>query len=183
MKNRTLFGTLILLLGFVFTLAAQSGPPMGMDKPPMHQAMMDELKLNDQQKKDVDKIHSDAQKEQIDGHSEIAKARVELKDLLKADNPNQSSIEKKMNDISGLENQAQSKHLNVWFSINKLLTPDQQKVWKKTLANHGAMRGMRGQMRMGGRMGMMDRRGGMQRDGLHRNMNQPMPGSERGKRR
>ena len=175
MNNRIMIGTLIGLLVLVLTVSAQPGPPMGMDKP-MHQAMLDELKLTDQQKKDIDKIHSDTKKEQIDRFSEIAKARVELQDLLRADNPSQSAIEKKMTDIGALQNQAQSKRLAVWFSINKLLTPDQQKVWKKTLERHGAMTGMRNGM------GMMGRRGGMQRDSFHRNMNQPMPGRERNMR-
>ncbi len=167
MKNRILTGTLIGLFGFVLTVSAQQGPPM--DRP-MRQPALDELKLTDQQKKDIEKIHSDAQKEQIDRRAEIAKARIELKDLFKADNPSQSAIEKKMNDIAALENQARSRHLNIWFSINKMLTPEQQQVWKKTLERHAAMGSMQRQMRRSGRMGMMGGRGGMQR-----NMNRQMP--------
>ncbi|HLE32337.1 MAG TPA: Spy/CpxP family protein refolding chaperone [Bacteroidota bacterium] len=165
MKSRMLFGVLVALLSVTFTLSAQPG--MGMQMP-MHQNVMDELKLTDQQKKDIEKIHSDAKKEQIDRFSEIAKAHVELQDLLKADNPSQSAIEKKSNDIGTLQNQARSKRLNVWFSINKLLTPEQQKVWKQTLQRHG-------QMRMGERMGRMGRMG-MMRGGFQRNMNRPMRG-------
>lgn len=160
MKSRILTGTLIALFSATLTLSAQPGQGMQMS---MHQQMMDELKLTDQQKKDVDKIHSDAQKEQIDRFSEIAKARVELRDLLKADNPSQPAIEKKLNDISTLQNQARSKRLSVWFSINKLLTPEQQKVWKKTLEHHG-------QMGMAGRMGTMRRMGMMRGGDMHRPM-------------
>ncbi len=167
MKSRIFIGALIALLCVAFTLSAQPGPGMQM---PMHQKFMDELKLTDQQKKDIDKIHSDAKKEQIDRFSEIAKARVELQDLLKADNPNQSAIEKKSNEIGTLQNQARSKRISVWFSINKLLTPDQQKIWKQTLERHAQM-GMAGRMGRMGRMGMM-------RGGFQRNMNRPMRGME-----
>src|SRR3990172_7064842 len=148
MKNRIMIGSLIATFSLAFTLSARQGHPQAFDRP-MHQAIMGELKLTDQQKKEIDKIHSDAMKEQIDRFSEIAKARVELQDLLKADNPSQSAIEKKLTDIEAFQNQAQSKRLSVWFSINKLLTSEQQKVWKKTLERHGTM------MEMGGRMGKM----------------------------
>ena len=79
--------------------------------------MMDELKLTDQQKKDIDKIHSDATKEQIDRRADIQKAQVELRDLLKADNPNQGAIEKKIGEISQMRAQAASKRLSNWFKV------------------------------------------------------------------
>jgi len=167
MKNRIMIGSLIATFSLAFTLSARQGHPQAFDRP-MHQAIMGELKLTDQQKKEIDKIHSDAMKEQIDRFSQIAKARVELQDLMKADNPSQSALEKKISDIGALRNQAQSKRLSVWFSINKLLTPEQQKVWKRTL-EHRAQMGMRGRMGRIGRMGMM-------RGGFQRNMNRPMRG-------
>jgi hypothetical protein len=41
--------------------------------------------------------------------------------------------------------------INSWFAINKLLTPDQQKTWKKVLENAPAMRRQRMMNRMSGR--------------------------------
>ncbi len=50
--------------------------------------------------------------------------------------------------------------LNHWFNVNKLLTPEQQKVWKKTL---GARMFERRGMQMRGRM-----------PGMHDEMDRPM---------
>ncbi len=166
MKTTTLYGIMAALLSVPFVLSAQPGPPAGMDRP-MHQRMMDDLKLTDQQQKEIDKLRSDAMKDQIDRRSQIAKARVELHDLMKAENPSQTAIEKKMNDIGSLQNQAQAKRLGVWFSVNKLLNPEQQKMWKGTLSRH-AMMGTG--PRMGRGMERMERMGRMGQDGMQRHM-------------
>lgn len=78
-------------------------------------------------------------------------ARVELRQLLKADAPDKSAIEKKMSDIADLTVQLHMIKINSWFAVNKLLTPDQQKTWKKVLENAPAMRRHRMMNRMGGR--------------------------------
>jgi len=180
MKSRIL----AVLVGMLLTalpamLLAQPQGPEGMGGPmKMHQRLMEQLKLTDQQKKDIDKIHSDAMKEQIDRRAQIQKAQVELRDLLKADNPSQGAIEKKIGEISQLREQAASKRLSNWFAINKLLTPEQQKIWKRTLQMHAemigrmGMRGGRG-MQRGMRMGMRDKR--MNERGMDRPMRQAAP--------
>ena len=127
---------------------AQPGPGMGGRMGPM-----DELNLTDQQKKQVEQIHDEAMRQGIDRRAEIAKARVDLRQLVRADKPDQSAIEKKMKEIGTLRSAAQSHRLNTWFSVNKLLNTEQQKVWKKTLERRMEMSGrmeMRG--RMQGRM-------------------------------
>ena len=53
-------------------------------------------------------------------------------------------LEKKMNEIADLEVQMHMIKVNSWFEINKLLTPEQQKTWKKALEyasemQHGEM--------------------------------------------
>jgi Spy/CpxP family protein refolding chaperone len=53
--------------------------------------------------------------------------------LLKADAPDKSAIEKKINEIADLTVQMHMIKINSWFTINKLLTPEQQKTWKKVL--------------------------------------------------
>jgi Spy/CpxP family protein refolding chaperone len=100
------------------------------------QKFMGKLNLTDEQKKDVEKIHFDAEKQTIAQKAKVETARVELQQLLKADAPDKSAIEKKMNDIADLEVQMHMIKINSWFAINKLLTPDQQKTWKKVL-EHG----------------------------------------------
>jgi hypothetical protein len=94
---------------------------------------IEQLKLSEEQKKDFDKIHVDMEKQEIAQKAKNETARVELRQLLKADNPDKSAIEKKMNEIADLEVQMHMIKINSWFDVNKLLTPEQQKTWKKAL--------------------------------------------------
>jgi len=94
---------------------------------------MGKLNLTDEQKKDVEKIHFDAEKQTIAQKAKEETARVELRQLLKADAPDKSAIEKKITNIADLEVQMHMIKINSWFAINKLLTPDQQKAWKNVL--------------------------------------------------
>jgi Spy/CpxP family protein refolding chaperone len=112
---------------------------------------MEKLNLTDEQKKDVEKIHVDAEKQSIAQKAKEATARVELRQLLKADAPDKSAIEKKINEIADLTVQMHMIKINSWFAINKLLTPDQQKIWKKVLENAPAIMRQRMMNRMGGR--------------------------------
>ncbi len=94
---------------------------------------IEQLKLTEGQKKDFEKIHVDMEKQEIAQKAKKETARVELRQLFKADNPDKSAIEKKMNEIADLEVQMHMIRINSWFDVNKLLTPEQQKTWKKAL--------------------------------------------------
>jgi Spy/CpxP family protein refolding chaperone len=98
---------------------------------------IEQLKLTVEQKKDFDKIHVDMEKQEIAQKAKNETARVELRQLFKADSPDKSAIEKKLNEIAGLEVQMHMIKVNLWFDVNKLLTPEQQKIWKKAL-EHGS---------------------------------------------
>ncbi|HVN47521.1 MAG TPA: Spy/CpxP family protein refolding chaperone, partial [Bacteroidota bacterium] len=103
------------------------------------QQMMGKLKLTDEQKKEIDKIVFDAEKQAIAQRAKVATARLELRQLFKADNPDKSAIEKKINEVTDLSTQLHINRVEGWFTINKLLTPDQQKIWKHVLAMHSPM--------------------------------------------
>jgi Spy/CpxP family protein refolding chaperone len=110
---------------------------------------MGKLNLTDEQKKDVEKIHFDAEKQTIAQKAKVETARVELQQVLKADAPDKSAIEKKINEIASLKVQMHMIKVNSWFAVNKLLNPEQQKTWKKVLEHgleiqqHRMMRQMR----------------------------------------
>jgi Spy/CpxP family protein refolding chaperone len=133
--------------------------------------LMDDLSLTDQQKKQVEQIHDEAMRQGIDRKAEIAKARMDLRQLVRAEKPDQSAIEKKMKEIETLRSAALSHRLNAWFSVNKLLNVEQQKVWKKTLERRMEMSR---RMEMRGRM-----QGRMRGQGMQRMFDGPM---ERGNR-
>ena len=122
--------------------------------------MMEQLNLTDDQQKQFDALASAFRKDMVDRRAEIAKARLELLDLLKAESPNQAQITDQLVKVGNLESTAKSGALGHWFAVNKILTPEQQKLWKKGLMRM-ARQGMAERMRRGARSGgrMMERPG------------------------
>lgn len=169
-KYASVLLTAVFLLGTASLYAQGQGQ---MRRPEMGQRGMkviEDLKLTDDQKKEFDKVHTDLAKQQVAQGAKMATARIELRELLRADNPDKSAIEKKINEISQIGVQMHVQRLGMWFSVNKLLNADQQKVWKHALENAGAGQGM-GCGQMMRRAPMMQRRP-MQ---MHREMWQEKP--------
>jgi Spy/CpxP family protein refolding chaperone len=138
--------TVILAAVFVlFSIQVYSQP----DDAKQIRKFMGKLNLTDEQKKDVEKIHFDAEKQTIAQKAKVETARVELQQILKADIPDKSAIEKKINEMANLKVQMHMIKINSWFAVNKLLNPEQQKTWKKVLEHgpqfqqHRMMREMR----------------------------------------
>ena len=140
MKKLSLFLAAAMLLPTVVTFA-QPPEPSGLH----HGKLLEELKLTDSQKEQFDKTRYETQKRQIDLRAKIATARLDLQKLMAADSPDKSSIEKKFTEIASLQTSLRMNHLNAWFENNKVLTPEQQKIWKKVLVT--APQEMRKKMR------------------------------------
>jgi Spy/CpxP family protein refolding chaperone len=167
----------ILLVG---TGSALAQPPSDEDTPqaPHAKPLIGRLNLNDQQKKQVEQLRFDMQKQLIGVRGKLETARLELRELLSADNPDKAAIEKKMNEIAQIRVQKESVRLDHWFQVSKLLTPEQQKVWKEVLKHpfRDRARAWMGQRMRDGRgprggQSFMGRRGGpMQR---HQQMMKP----------
>jgi Spy/CpxP family protein refolding chaperone len=98
-----------------------------------------DLKLTEEQKKDVDKIRLAMEKQQIAQKAKNETARLDLQQLFKEDNPNKPAIEKKLNEVANLEVQMRMIKVDSWFAVNKLLTLEQQKTWKKALVAGSTM--------------------------------------------
>jgi Spy/CpxP family protein refolding chaperone len=90
-----------------------------------------QLKLTDDQRKSIGTIRFELRKKTVDQQARIKTARLECAELLKAAEPNQSAIQKKAAEISQLQSQQRLLFIDHWFAVNKLLTPDQQIVWKR----------------------------------------------------
>ena len=153
----------------VFAMGAISQPGPGERWKSIH----DELGLSDQQEEQIEKLRSDHQKTMIDQRGRIATARVELRDLLRAEALDRPAIDKKMQEIANLEVKAHSARLDHWAAVNKILTPEQQKLWKKTLTDRGRRGmgpGMRRERPMRGDccMPMEDEPGMQRRERIHR---------------
>lgn len=148
MRSRT---SLIIVVSFIVMLSA-FGQQAGLRK------MVKELKLTDQQQEQFDKVTFDTQKKLIELKAKVATSKLELRRLMDAESLDKSSIEKKMNEIAVTEVAIRMNHLTGWSEKNKVLTPEQQKIWKKALAQ---------------RPEQMKQKMMMQRE-MHENMGAPM---------
>ncbi len=108
----------------------------GVERPkrlPPRDGFMARLNLTDTQKKDVEKLNTEFAKLRVDQQAKIKTAYIELRELTRADSPDKSAIEKQIGEISDLQGQNRVMRVDHWFAVNKLLTPDQQKVWRERL--------------------------------------------------
>lgn len=99
-----------------------------------------QLNLTDAQRKDFQDLRFDLQKKSVEQQAKLKTARLELAQLFKADNPDKSAIEKKMSEITQFQSQQRALFVDHWFAVNKILTADQQKVWKRALERFVAQR-------------------------------------------
>ena len=99
--------------------------------------MMESLKLTEAQKGQMEKLRTELEKKQVTIHGKIAVLRVEMKELVQADNPDRNAIEKKMREVSDLQYQLKVNGLDHQFAVKGILTPEQQKIWKKHLLRMG----------------------------------------------
>jgi Spy/CpxP family protein refolding chaperone len=128
-------GVIIVAALVLFSVKLYSQPAEGKG----FKEFYDKLNLTEQQKKDFEKIRADMEKKLIMQRANIQTAEVELEQLYKADSPDKTAIEKKLKEIANLEVQLRMLRIDSWFDINKLLTPEQQKTWKKALESRSAM--------------------------------------------
>lgn len=161
MMKVVLFVLLATTVAFAQPRRMMHDRPMGQRM--MHEAVVEKLKLTDDQEKQFGKLHAELEKKQIALRSKVQTLRVELRELFNEDKPDRGKIESKIGEISKLQNEMKLNHVGLWFDVSKILTPEQQEIWKeRPLGGPGPGNSMhrpgRG-MRMHGRgmgMGMDD---------------------------
>lgn len=135
----------------IFTMTAMSNPD--------HQKKMHkDLNLTDSQQEQFGKISFELKKTAIELKAKVETSKLELHRLMTAETIDKSAIEKKMKEISNHQVALRMNFINAWSEKNKILNPDQQKLWKKKLVRHP--RPMRGKMNAP----MMNRRHQMRND-------------------
>jgi Spy/CpxP family protein refolding chaperone len=149
MKPRWIMSTIVSIL----VLTTMAFGQQGMRNAPgprggaMGTQFMQQLKLTDQQRKEVGDLRSEMAKQAIAQQAKVKTARLELADLFRADSPDQSAIDAKVGEIAKLQTQMRQARIDHWFAVNKLLNADQQKIWKRMLGRmwmQHRMNGMRG---------------------------------------
>jgi len=89
--------------------------------------VLDNLNLDEQQKKAIGEIRSAMKKDTIRKMADIRIARIELRDLLLQDPPDLKATEAKVRQIGSLRTEMHLAHLKALESIKAKLTPDQRK--------------------------------------------------------
>ena len=124
----------LLLFVSVFGTAQPSERARPMERMrEMRQELKEKLGLTDAQQKDIQKLRIDLEKKQTQVHAKIRTERLDLKALFLSDNPDRSAIEKGMKTVSDLQHQLKLNMLDHWYAAKAILTPEQQKIWKKEI--------------------------------------------------
>jgi Spy/CpxP family protein refolding chaperone len=116
------------------------------------------LGLSDEQVARLHKIGVDAQKASVQTRADMQLRRIELRELMRADNPDHDAIMAKLDQINALQGKTEKQRVEMMLSARGVLTAEQLKKLKTFMENRGA-----GAAPGGGRM--MQRRGGPGRPG------------------
>ncbi|MFP5237887.1 MAG: Spy/CpxP family protein refolding chaperone [Acidobacteriota bacterium] len=118
------------------------GQGFGRHMPPMERAMgpmgnhgqwwndpavIDKLKLTDQQRKDMDAILQDHREKLIDLRANVEKAEVAMQPMIQADQPNEAAILAQIDKIAQARAELEKGNARFLLALRAKLTPDQ---WK-----------------------------------------------------
>lgn len=140
--------SLVLLTMFASAIAFSQEPPKRPRGEMMGQRLMERLNLSDDQKNHIEKLRTDFQKQQIGQRAKVQTAAVELRQLLRAENPDKAAIEKKINEVSQLRAQLQTARVHHMLNVRKVLTPEQQKMVREAVKGRVKGRLMERRQRM-----------------------------------
>lgn len=100
-------------------------------------ALIEDLQLTDAQQAQFKKLQIEQERKQTQIQSKIKLARLDIRELFQAEKPDKGAIEKGMRAVSDLQLQAKTNHLDHWFAVYNILTPEQQVKWKEHFAHRG----------------------------------------------
>ena len=118
------------------------------------------LGLTDEQVGRLHKIGVDAQKASVQTRADLELRHIELRELLRADNPDHDAIMQKLDQVNALQGKMEKQRVETMLSAKSVLTPEQQKKIKTFMENRAIGGGME-------RGRMMERRGGQGRPAGH----------------
>ncbi|HET7842449.1 MAG TPA: periplasmic heavy metal sensor, partial [Terriglobia bacterium] len=120
------------------------------------------LELSDDQTTRLRQIVVDTQKSNITTGAEMSVRGIELRELLRADNPDRDAVMKKIDQISGLRTEMLKRDVDSLLKAKTVLTPEQQKKIRTFMENRRA-----GSLLGGGAMGRQGMNPGERRFGPH----------------
>lgn len=130
----------------------QTGPGFGMHRPPMERLLgpggggrwwnnpkvIDQLKLTDDQRKDMDQILLQHREELIDMRAGVEKAELAMEPLLNVDQPNEQAVLAQIDRVAQARAELEKANARFLLAIRAKLTPDQYKqlqAWRSQVHN------------------------------------------------
>jgi periplasmic protein CpxP/Spy len=138
------------------------GPGFGMHRPPMEEALglrgaharwwndpalIEKLKLTDDQRKAMDQILLDHREKLIDMRATVEKAELAMEPLMRDDQPNESQILAQIDKIAQARAELEKANARFLLAIRAKLSPDQWKELKAARADRMQRRGWQGGQR------------------------------------
>ncbi len=123
MRKLAVFVALSLLALPLAALARPGGPP-----PAVMKKIMKDIGLTDSQIKQIEELHFKAEREKLDLRHELAKARLDLQQLMNAAQPDQGAIFGQLDRIGAIQVKQKKNRVGLMLQIRKLMTPEQ---WQK----------------------------------------------------
>lgn len=117
------------------------------------------LGLTDEQVGRLHKIGVDAEKASVQTRADMELRHIELRELLRADNPDHDAIMSKLDEVNALQGKMQKQRVETMLAARGVLTPEQLKKIKTFMENRGGG-GEHGMQRRGGPGGRPPGHGG-----------------------
>jgi Spy/CpxP family protein refolding chaperone len=86
-----------------------------------------ELGLSDEQSQRLRQIVVDTEKSSIKTRADLAVRGIELRELLRSNNPDRNAVMSKVQEISNLRGEMMKQHVGALLAAKAVLTPEQQK--------------------------------------------------------
>jgi Spy/CpxP family protein refolding chaperone len=103
-----------------------------------------ELNLTDQQVGRLHQIVLEGEKASVKTRAELQVHGLELRELLRADQPEREAVMKKVQEISEVRGQMMRQHVESLLAAKSVLTPEQQQKFRSLRAGRGRGMGRRG---------------------------------------
>lgn len=135
-------------------------------------ALAKELNLTAEQKKKLEDIRFSQQRKAVSMRADVQVAEMDLRQLMRAERPDQRAIEAQIDKIADLRATLQKSRVATLLEMRSVLSPEQLKKWRELRTERPGLGGGPGMM--GGR-GMRAGHGMMRGQGM-----KPMPGAKPG---
>ena len=156
MKRIALFASIAILLLSAVAVAQPS-------RDERRQAR-ERLNLNAEQEKSIKDIKSTSGKELIDLRADVQKKRIDLGNAWSAEAPDRAQVEGLMKDIGALQLKMKMVLFDADQAVNKLLNPEQRKVYRELKQERRERTKNNAMQRRGGGKGFGPQRGGASGD-------------------